>query len=362
MPRGAIILVALGGLVVTVAGIKAVATIVGPVFLALILTIAVHPLPARLHRRGVPTAIAVTLTIVLVYGILGVLFVSIVFSLARLATILPEHMARFDDLTGSINDALTSHGVDTSQAHAVLRSIDSHTLLNALTRLLESTVSITSALIFVLVLLLFMAADAVSFPARIAMVARMRPEIADALVTFARDTRSYLLVTTVFGLIVAVLDAGALWALGVPLPLLWGLVSFVTNYIPNIGFVIGVAPPALLAFLDGGWQSMLVVIVVYSVINVVIQSFIQPKFVGDAIDLSLTLTFLSLAFWSWVIGPLGAILAIPLTLFAKALLVDVDPSTRWADSLVQMKVAAPDKQDHAQPGDKEETSEESPAG
>src|SRR5689334_24187504 len=79
---------------------------------------------------------------------------------------------------------------------------------------------------------------------------------------------------------------------------------------------------------------MISVIVAYSVINFVIQSVIQPKFVGDAVDLSLTLTFLSLLFWSFVIGPLGAVLAIPLTLLTKALLLDVDPNTQWMSSLV----------------------------
>jgi AI-2 transport protein TqsA len=76
------------------------------------------------------------------------------------------------------------------------------------------------------------------------------------------------------------------------------------------------------------------VIAVYSVINVVIQSIIQPKYVGDAVGLSTTLTFLSLVFWAWVIGPLGALLAIPLTLLTKALLLDIDPSSRWLSALI----------------------------
>ena len=116
--------------------------------------------------------------------------------------------------------------------------------------------------------------------------------------------------------------------------MLWGLLAFVTNYIPNVGFLIGLVPPALLALLEGGPQLMITVIVAYSVINFVIQSVIQPKFVGDAVNLSLTLTFLSLLFWSFAIGPLGAVLAIPLTLLAKALLLDVDPDTRWISELL----------------------------
>ncbi|GAA3159555.1 hypothetical protein GCM10020255_041930 [Rhodococcus baikonurensis] len=122
--------------------------------------------------------------------------------------------------------------------------------------------------------------------------------------------------------------------MGIQLPVLWALLSFITNYIPNIGFVIGVIPPALLGLLQGGPWLMLWVIVVYSVINFVIQSIIQPKFVGDAVGLSVTMTFLSLVFWSWVLGALGALLAIPLSLLVKAVLLDIDPATRWADILI----------------------------
>ena len=109
-------------------------------------------------------------------------------------------------------------------------------------------------------------------------------------------------------------------------------------------------PPALLALLQGGPQLMLTVIVVYSVINFIIQSIIQPKYVADAVDLSLTLTFLSLIFWSFVIGPLGAVLAIPLTLLTKALLLDVDPNTQWMSTLITSGPAPPDEPDDDAPG------------
>ena len=79
---------------------------------------------------------------------------------------------------------------------------------------------------------------------------------------------------------------------GVPLPLTWGLLAFITNYIPNIGFIIGLIPPAILGLLEGGPSLMLAVIAVYCVLNVVIQSVIQPKVVGDAVGLSTTLTLL----------------------------------------------------------------------
>jgi AI-2 transport protein TqsA len=87
---------------------------------------------------------------------------------------------------------------------------------------------------------------------------------------------------------------------------------------------------------------MLIVIVVYCALNFVVQSIIQPRFIGDAVGLSVTVTFVALVFWAWLLGPLGAILAIPLTLLAKAMLVDVDPRARWADALLRASAKEPD--------------------
>ncbi|GAC66473.1 AI-2E family transporter [Gordonia soli] len=334
LPRGTIILVTVAGLVVAVAGIKAFSGIVGPTFLALMLTVAVHPIPVWLRRKGVPTWLAFVLTLLAVYGILIALFASLAFSVARLATILPTYSDKFDTMVDDFQSFLTSHGVSHDKVQDALSHIDTSKIVGALTDVLQSTVGIASALVLVLTLLLFMVADAIGYSDRMDALRRDRPDIARAFTSFASGTRSYLWVSTVFGFIVAVIDTGALWLIGIPLPILWGLLSFITNYIPNIGFVIGLVPPALLGLLDGGVSTMLLVIVVYSVINVAIQSIIQPKFVGDAVGLSTTLTFLSLVFWAWAIGPLGALLAVPLTLMAKALLIDIDPSTRWADVLL----------------------------
>jgi predicted PurR-regulated permease PerM len=202
------------------------------------------------------------------------------------------------------------------------------------TSLLGGLLSALSNLFFLVTLLLFLTADASWFPERLAQARTTRAAVVDAFELFAHGTRTYLVVSTVFGLIVAVLDALLLWALGVPEPLVWGMLAFITNYVPNVGFVIGLIPPAVLALLEGGVGLFLVVIVAYSLINVVIQTFIQPKVVGDTVGLATTVTFLSLAFWTFVLGPLGALLAIPLTLFAKALLVDVDAESRWVRPLI----------------------------
>jgi predicted PurR-regulated permease PerM len=120
------------------------------------------------------------------------------------------------------------------------------------------------------------------------------------------------------------------------------LLAFITNYIPNVGFVVGLVPPAILALLEGGPWLMLLVIAVYSVLNFLIQSVIQPKYVGESVGLSGSLTFLSLVFWGWTLGALGALLAVPLSLLAKSMLVDADPESRWLSNLLSGGPAAPD--------------------
>ena len=144
--------------------------------------------------------------------------------------------------------------------------------------------------------------------------------------------------TALFGAIVGVLDTGALWLLGVPLPLVWGFFSFITNFIPNIGFIIGIIPPAFLALLDDGWQGMLLVILAYSVLNVTIQTFIQPRIVGNSVGLSAEITFLSLVVWTFLLGALGALLAVPMTLLLRAIFIDADSRTSWVAPLIDAKV------------------------
>lgn len=334
IPRGLIVLLATASMVISIAGMKVFASIIGPVFLALMLTVAVQPIQSYLRRRGWPAWLGMVTALIAAYTIVVGLLAVLVVSVAQLATELPDYSTRFDDLLGGLRSTLSGLGVGRDQIHDLLSGVSFQQVLSALETTLSGLAGVLSNLAFVLALLLFMAFDGMSIGRRMEIVDQVRPDIAYALGSFASGTRRYLLVSTVFGLIVAVLDGLALWWLGVPLPLLWAVLSFITNFIPNIGFVVGLVPPALLALLEGGPRLMIWVIVVYCVINFVIQSIIQPKYVGDAVGLSVTVTFLSLIFWTWVLGALGALLAIPLTLLVRALLLDIDPTTRWASALI----------------------------
>ncbi|TFV93021.1 AI-2E family transporter [Blastococcus sp. CT_GayMR20] len=330
-----------GAAVLVLSGIRATAWLVGPVFLALIVVIALYPVQGWLRRHHWPAGIATLVLVVLVVGVLASFALIVVVSLAELAALLPDYADRADQLLGSLAGSLSGFGVEPAQLEEAVGSVSPEKVVSLIGGVLAALSGTLSSLVFLLCLMLFLSVDAAGIDRRLAAVAVDRPQLETALRSFAHGTRSYLLVSTVFGLIVGVLDAVVLAIIGVPLPLLWGVLSFMTNYIPNVGFIIGLVPPALLALLTLGLPEMFLVIAVYSVLNFVIQSLIQPHYVGDSVGLAMTTTFVALVFWAWLLGPSGALLAIPLTLLVKALLVDVDPAARWATALAGSLASEP---------------------
>ncbi|WP_248960616.1 AI-2E family transporter [Sphaerisporangium perillae] len=336
-PRALVILLVAAAAVVVLAGIKAIDSIAGPVVLALVLTIAVSPIRDWLVRKRAPSwlvvAVPLSVVIVVLLGMVAILTTAVV----QMAVLVPTYSAQFNKLVADAQKWAAARGI-APQVNEALRSLDPGKIFEFAQGLVSSLLGVVSSLFLIVILLLAMSLDAPITSRIMSAAAAERPAIADALTAFAYKTRRYLLVSTFFGLICAALDVVALYLLHVPLPLLWGVLALITNYIPNIGFVIGLVPPALLALLTGGLRSMIFVIVAYMVINVVVQSFIQPKFLGDAVGLSTTVTFLSLIIWATVLGPLGALLAIPLTLLTRALFIDSDPAARWSGALVSGEI------------------------
>jgi predicted PurR-regulated permease PerM len=357
LPRTLVLLLGTASAVVVLGGIHAARGILGPTFLALVLTIVVHPVHSWLRDR-VPGWLATTVCVVLVYGIVLGLSISILVAIARFGALIPQYADDADNLVANATSWLNDVGVDPDAVHRIISSFDLSQLASVVGSILSAVAGMASDLVFLLMLCVFLAVDGSGFPLRLREATMNRPTLFEAIDGFAHGTRQYLLVSTVFGLIVAVLDTIALYLLDVPAPLLWGLLAFLTNYIPNIGFIIGLIPPALLALLDAGPGKMLAVIAVYSGLNLVIQSGIQPKVVGDAVGLSTTLTFLSLVFWAWIIGPVGAIMAVPLSLLARALLIDADPSSHWLTPVISNRPLQVDQVDQFDQVDRPEQPEQ----
>ncbi len=333
LPRALTILLGLAAAVVVILGARELAWLIGPVFLALVIVLLVHPLHTWLRHKKVPEGLALVVLLLAIFGVLVVLGSILVLAVGRLITVLPQYAAEADGLVSSLRDLLVSAGVSRETASSMLAGVSLGAVLQAITPLISGVVGLVANAIFLLSLMLFLGIDATGALGRMAAVNRLRPRLGEAFRIFSANTRRFLGVTTVFAVITGFADTLLLLWLDIPLAVLWGLLAAICNYIPYVGFVIGLIPPALLALLIGDWPLMLTVVVAFILLNSLFTSLIQPYFVGDAVGVSMPVTLVALVFWGWVLGPLGAILAIPLTLLVKAVLVDTDPSAAWATAL-----------------------------
>ncbi|MGJ3510046.1 AI-2E family transporter [Enemella sp. A6] len=334
-PRGLILLVALAGFVIALAGLKQISGIVAPAFFALTLVLTGRPLHKWMVSKKVPRLLSATLVMMLLYLLLLLIVGGLGFGIAQLTLELPKYGDTFNQMWESLLNLVERFGINPDKTlHDAINSFDVSRIAGLANSLLSSLSNVGSQILMLLIILFFLTIDTQDVRGRVSTLIASRPHLAEALSAFSLSVRKYWFVTTIFGLIVALLDVVALGIIGVPLAWTWGILSFVTNYIPNIGFVLGLIPPALMALLVLGPIEALAVVIAYAVINFVLQTIIQPKFTGDAVGLNTTATFLSLALWATVLGPFGALLAVPLTSFFKAILVDADPESRWMNAFL----------------------------
>jgi AI-2 transport protein TqsA len=336
------VLLTLAAAAITITGLYLARGVIGTFAIAALVVMVAHPVRHALERRGAPKPLATAAVIAVAYLILLIMGLLLIVAVSQFVSLLPQYADQFAAAEEQLVALVTQLGMDQTSADSVVETIGPEQLLGLAGAVSSAVLGAGTAFFFVLAYIVFMAADAGGFGGLVTRFADSKAGIIDAMTRFSQSVRRYLQVNTVFGAIVAVLDGIVLIVLGLPAPLLWVILAFVTNYIPNIGFVIALIPPALLALLTGGWADALAVIIAYCAINMVMQTFIQPKFVSDAVRLSLTLTFFSVVFWSIVLGPIGAVLAIPATLLVRALLLESDPDAFWARWLTGDQSEPPD--------------------
>ncbi|MGO1509369.1 MAG: AI-2E family transporter [Actinomycetaceae bacterium] len=336
VPIGLLALLVAGATVIAMAGIQSIASIVAPAFFGITMVVTARPLVTWLRKYlHLPGWLATTLTLLAIYVVLLSILGGIAYGVAETGRELPRYSGTFQQMYTDVLAWLAGLGFEVANIETYLADFDFNQILGVVSGLANALTSGTSQAVLFVVITAFIGFDTIRVSGRLESLREAAPYLAESLTGFSDQVRKYWIVSTVFGAIVAVLDGIALMLLDVPLAWTFALFAFVTNYIPNIGFFIGLLPPALLGLLDGGLTTMIWVIVLYTVINNGFQTFIQPKVTGDAVGLNSSVTFVSLVFWTTIVGPLGAILAVPLTLFAKAVIVDSDPRTRFLNVFLQ---------------------------
>jgi AI-2 transport protein TqsA len=341
-PRSTTILLALGGATVTAFGVAAIRDVFVPVFLGFVLTVCVDPLRHWMQGHGIRRGFATATTILAVFGLLTAIATVLIAALAQFSALLPQFAPQVNQLGSAATELLESAGFPPGQTQTVQEGLTPDSIIGFVGGLLGNITNIIGALVVLLTMLILMAVDGSHVSALLTYLNHHRPALVSAFKGFGVGVRRYMVATTVLGLAQGLFNWLVLVLLQVPGAFLWGLLSFICSYVPNVGYFIAIIPPIFFGFLSGGWPTAAAVILIYGVTNGVIQSLIQPKYIGNVVSLSETLTFVSVLFWALILGPMGAILAVPLTLLVRTVLIDAEPSTSWRRPLTGDKSALED--------------------
>jgi len=257
--------------------------------------------------------VLVSILFVLAGGLLLVALFSL--STARLADRLPIYQARLTAVRDNIMTFLTGRGVDVTQI-AAFQPLDPNQILAKARILLGSLASALGTSILVVLIAAVVLYEVTE--ARVQSKGGERPgTLAARFDEVTGQSRQFIALTGLAGLLQAGVNLVILLAAGVDAPLTWAVLFFFFNFIPGVGFAMALIPPALLALLEYGWQRALVVVVGYWLVNLIGDNVIKPRFFVKGLDISFTTIVFAVVFWSWVLGPAGAILAVPLALSLK---------------------------------------------
>jgi AI-2 transport protein TqsA len=306
--RLVIYLVAGAAVFVILFGIRSSASIINPILLAAVITITVLPIPGRLKKRGLPGWLSLVLTILLVVVILLLVILTVFFSVTKLSIELPIYLA---EGSAQATEDLSSTGTTTT-------SIEIEQVTTSLGPIAQGAISaVLDVLVtfgLALVIFFFMISAALALPTPSRMGLDPGSSIVKRVAELTEDVRKYMTVLTLVNFLVGVGDAVFLWVMGVPYAALWGLLAWFMGYIPSIGFIIALIPPVLMAYAVYGIQTALIVLLGFVVINGGVQNFYQPKVMGNRLRISPVVVFIGLFVWGYLLGGIGAILAVPMTL------------------------------------------------
>ncbi len=321
------ILITLAAFIIVVAGLRAARVILAPTLLAAFIAIICASPLFWMQRKGLPTGLALSI-VVLVILFLGFVIGMVVGSSAKeFVGNLPQYQ---EGLTARIDQIMGWFGRFDFDAptFSFKEFLDSGKAVNLAAKAVNHFGSILAKSFLILMIVVFMLLEAVGFPAKLSAIWGSPERSLLRLNEFFSDVKHYLVLKTFISLITGALVSMILTIIGVDYPLLWGLLAFVLNYIPNIGSIIAAVPSVTLAFIQLGLGQAGLAALSYLLLNMMIGNFIEPRVMGRGLGLSTLVVFLSLLFWGFVLGPVGMFLSVPLTITAKIALESKD-ETRW---------------------------------
>ena len=321
------LLVSLAAFVIVVAGMKLAAPLLVPFLLAVFISILIAAPFNWLQCKGLPAGIAL-LVVLSVLVVLAMLVGSLIgSSVQEFTRTFPVYESRLKEISEEFVSWMRGYGVHTSSG--LLSSYaDPGKVMKMAANIIGSMGNILTNSFLILVTVVFIMLEAASFPDKWRAARDNADESLGRFSATVKTINQYMaikmLTSFATGLAVVIL----LGLIGVDYVVLWGVLAFLLNFIPNIGSIIAAVPAVLLALVQLGAPAALVAAGGYLLINTVVGTFLEPRYMGKGLGLSTLVVFLSLIFWGWVLGPVGMLLSVPLTIAIKIAL-DSQPNTRW---------------------------------
>jgi len=246
---------------------------------------------------------------------------------------LPRYQARFQGMWDHGLAWLAGHGVAIS-TETLTQQIGPGSVISLVRGTAAAVTTLFANLVLVILTLVFALLESSRLPDKLSAAFGSEAQAPERLTKIAGEIQTYLRVKTLNSLATGILFGLWLWLLGVDFPVLWGFMAFVLNFIPNLGSIIAVIPPTLLALVQFGPGAAAGVLLGSLVINQTLSSLVEPQFMGRSLGLSPLVVFLSVVFWGWVWGAFGVILAVPITMIAK-ILVEHTEDLSWVAVLLE---------------------------
>lgn len=321
------ILVGAAAFVILIAGINLAQSVVVLFLVSVFLAILGTPPVLWLKEKHIPSGFAVLIVMAGMIIILILIGAQIGSSISGFSDELPSLQSRIREQVKDLSVLLASKGI-VVQDKFFLEYVNPEAVMKLTAGLLSGLSSLLSDLVLILLTVTFILLEVSSFPIKLRTILGDPKQAFPQFTKFVVDMERYMVIKTLINLVFGILIALWMQILGVQFPLLWGFLAFVLHYIPNIGSVIAAIPAALLALVQVGMGSALLVVAGNIVVGFIIGNVIEPRLIGRKFGLSTLVVFLSLIFWGSLLGLIGAILSIPLTMTLK-FAFESSESTRW---------------------------------
>lgn len=321
------ILVTTASIVIILAGIKAAESILVPILLSSFIAIISSPLYLWMLEKKIPKLIAIVFIILVFLAFIFLFGLLIGTSIADFTSKLPQYQLKLESQTQLIIAWLIEEKI-LEPDFRLTSAINPGSILSIIGDTLNQLSGLFTTGFLVAFIVVFMLLEASSIPLKFKKMFNNSVSKLRRSEVVYYNINKYIGIKTIISLITGILVYLLLLFIGVDYPLLWGILAFAFNYIPNIGSIIAAIPPILLAIIQFGFIDAIWVLMGYLVINTIMGNIIEPKFMGQGLGLSTLVVFLSLIFWGWLLGPVGMLLSVPLTMTIKIVL-DSSEETRW---------------------------------